>query len=283
VKIVLQILDALERAHALEIVHRDLKPHNVMVSASGDVKILDFGIAKMKDSGEPVGLTRTGTVMGTLAYMSPEQAGGEAVDGRSDLYSVGVILYELLTGEAPFKGKTAGELMKQQLFTAPPRPRDKRPEIPLSLEAVVLRALEKEPDKRFKDAHAFGDALRATVEASAATVIEAPRDARTTADAGLDGWHPTCPHCKAALPDDARFCHACGKSTTIVCPACRRDTAAGSRHCTRCGVELAKATQPKPAVAPPPGSSPVAIALIVGGVLFGLCLFGALLLVLFSG
>ncbi|MBK8011867.1 MAG: protein kinase [Deltaproteobacteria bacterium] len=171
--IVAQILTALEHAHANEVIHRDLKPDNIMLVPRGSdylVKILDFGLAKITDqdatSDRP--LTQAGVVFGTPKYMSPEQAGGEAVGPRSDLYAVGVLLYELLKGVPPFVGETAMQLLRGHLLEPPP-PLDlvlldpdssgddaERAQV---LNALVMKALAKQPDERFADATAFREAL----------------------------------------------------------------------------------------------------------------------------
>jgi serine/threonine-protein kinase len=177
VAITKQILAALQKAHEQGIVHRDLKPQNIMVSLDAgeeSIKILDFGIAKMKASDDKGGVqTQAGTIMGTLAYMSPEQARGEVVDGRSDLYAVGIIAYQMLTGEVPFQAKSSMELLKKQIEQAPPPPRSKRKDIPEALERVVLHSLEKAKEKRYQDAKSFAQALDATRGSFEATMIGA--------------------------------------------------------------------------------------------------------------
>jgi serine/threonine protein kinase/Fe-S cluster biogenesis protein NfuA len=156
VRIVSQILGALGDAHAAGIVHRDLKPENVMVEARRDepdfVKVLDFGIAKLNDPGgeSEQRLTRTGMVCGTPGYMSPEQARGEELDLRSDLYSVGVMLYELLTGRLAFEATTPMALVNKHMFENPIPPRERRPDLDISpdLDALVMRALAKDRNQR---------------------------------------------------------------------------------------------------------------------------------------
>ncbi len=170
--IALQVLAALEKAHASGIVHRDLKPQNIMVATENGrdvVKILDFGIAKIENATGPG--TIAGTILGTVAYMSPEQARGEAVDGRSDLYSLGIVLYQMLTGDVPFHGKSTMELIKKQIELPAPSPRLKNPEIPLALERAILKALEKDPGERFADARSFAHALEQALGEVQGTVI----------------------------------------------------------------------------------------------------------------
>jgi serine/threonine-protein kinase len=148
VDVVLQVLKALRFAHRRGIVHRDIKPHNVMMDDEGRVKVTDFGIARAGASD----MTETGSIMGTAQYLSPEQAQGRPVDARSDLYSVGVVLYELLTGRVPFDGESAVTVALKHVSEVPLPPSRLAGAVSPALDAVVLRALEKEPDQRFQNA-----------------------------------------------------------------------------------------------------------------------------------
>jgi len=150
-----QILRAARFAHRRGVVHRDLKPQNVLVDEEGRAKVADFGIARAGASD----MTETGSVMGTAQYLSPEQAQGLPVDLRSDLYSIGVILYELLTGQLPFDGESAVAIAVQHLNDDPPPIRTLRPDIAPELEAAVMRALAKDPAARWADADEFIRAL----------------------------------------------------------------------------------------------------------------------------
>lgn len=156
VAIARQLALALEAAHAEGIVHRDLKPPNVLVNASGRAWITDFGVARSLHDRGP---TRTGSVIGTLAYLSPEQARGEEVDGRSDLYALGILLFEMLTGELPFKGGSSAEDMAQRLTGASKEIRTLREDVPAWLAAVVRRLLQRDPGDRFQSARELIDAL----------------------------------------------------------------------------------------------------------------------------
>ena len=156
VHIALAVLSALGAAHGRHIVHRDVTSYNVMLAEDGRVVVTDFGIARMGDSA----LTRTGAMMGTSSYLSPEQAQGRPADERSDLYSLGVVLYEMLTGGVPFRGETDVAVAMQHVHTAPPNPRSLRPGVSEALAAVAMRALSKEPEDRFQSAEEFAAALR---------------------------------------------------------------------------------------------------------------------------
>jgi len=150
VEYVSQVLQALEHAHQLGIVHRDIKPLNIMVTEERQVKVMDFGIAKMV-LAESVARSGASIVAGTPRYMSPEQIRGEAVDARSDLYSVAVTLFELLTGKPPFSGETS-QVLYEQVNVPPPSLAQLRPDIPPALSQVLDRGLAKDPARRFSTA-----------------------------------------------------------------------------------------------------------------------------------
>ncbi|MDL9978063.1 Stk1 family PASTA domain-containing Ser/Thr kinase [Microbacterium candidum] len=156
------ILEALEYSHRAGVVHRDIKPGNVMITTAGQVKVMDFGIARaVSDSSSTV--AETTTILGTAAYFSPEQAKGESVDARADLYSTGVVLYEMLTGRQPFRGESPVAVAYQHVSETPVPPSELTPSIPRALDAVVMRALAKDPFQRYPDAAAFRTALDASV------------------------------------------------------------------------------------------------------------------------
>ena len=160
-----QVADGLDAAHDLGIIHRDLKPDNIMIAQAKDgrdiVKIVDFGIAKGTQQGAAgrEALTRTGVVVGTLQYMSPEQLGGDPIDGRSDLYALGCMLYEMLTGESAFAGSTIEARLQRRLTGEPLHPRGVNPSVPVWLDALVAKALAREPGARFQTAADLRDAL----------------------------------------------------------------------------------------------------------------------------
>ena len=153
------LADALAAAHAQGVVHRDVKPNNVMLAGDGSVRLLDFGLARGAP-GDMTSLTKTGMIVGTPGYMSPEQFEGRAVDARTDLYSLGVVLFELLTGRLPFMATTPIALALKHRSEAAPSPRVVRPEVPGWLERVCLKCLEKDPDQRFPTATALAEELR---------------------------------------------------------------------------------------------------------------------------
>jgi len=152
-----QILSALSYAHSHNIIHRDIKPANMMLTPQGVVKLMDFGIAR---SGTDGSLTSTGTTLGSLNYMPPEQVRGEAADARSDIYSFGVSLYELLTGKLPFQGDSQYSLMTAHLNQQPPAPITLRADVPPELNQIILMAMAKSPADRFQTADAFRNALK---------------------------------------------------------------------------------------------------------------------------
>ncbi|MCI0601457.1 protein kinase [bacterium] len=146
-QILSQICDGLEAAHSQGVVHRDLKAQNILIGPSGQIKIIDFGLAR---SVHLEGMTATGLIMGTPEYMAPEQVAGKHVDERADIYALGVILFEMLTGRVPFTGDSAIAVGFQQLKDSPPSPRSINPQIPEEVERIILKALEKNPIQRYR-------------------------------------------------------------------------------------------------------------------------------------
>jgi serine/threonine-protein kinase len=224
VGVLTQVLSALSDAHDLGIVHRDLKPENIMIDTlrrGGDhVKVLDFGLAKLKaDHIAPHNVTSPGIVCGTPDYMAPEQGQGDPIDGRSDLYAVGVMLFQLLTGRLPFEAESPTQIVMMHLTVPPPDPREVAPQrnISESLASVVFHALEKRASRRYQDAIEFSDALREALQVSD---------------------HSVPPSRRSLLPQNSTH-----PTATIACPACGLLVPAG-RFCLDCGHRLPTASNP---------------------------------------
>ena len=188
-----QVLAALRYAHRNGIVHRDIKPHNVLVDHEGRVKVADFGIARAGSSQ----MTEAGSIIGTAQYLSPEQARGAPVDESSDLYSTGILLFELLTGKVPFTGETPVEIAMKHLSQVPPAPSSIRSEVPHDLDLVVVRALAKEPADRYRSAKEMdrdlelvgrGDAVGPETEEAATMVLRGESTAETSVQPRPTGY-----------------------------------------------------------------------------------------------
>ncbi|HTT22455.1 MAG TPA: protein kinase [Candidatus Sulfotelmatobacter sp.] len=201
-----QVLGALSYAHRRNVIHRDIKPSNMMLTPEGAVKLMDFGIAR---SGGDRGLTMTGTTLGSLYYMSPEQVKGETTDARSDLYSLGVSLYEMVTGQLPFRADSNYSIMAAHVQQVPKPPIELRSDLPGALNDIILTAIAKDPAQRFQSADAFRNALsslRGALPAAAAVrPIASPVAVATPVAAGAtailqDGAVPVSVHAAATAP-----------------------------------------------------------------------------------
>jgi eukaryotic-like serine/threonine-protein kinase len=182
-----QVAQGLAFAHAHGVVHRDVKPQNILIDENGTAKVTDFGIARAVDPGE--GLTETGTVLGTSGYIAPEQASGRRVDARSDQYSLGVVLYELLTGELPYSGDNVMAVAMKHLHEPVPRVRDRRRDVPASVDAIVSRAMAKRPEDRFPSTDDMVAALEAAQDGIASDLSEGATGVMRRAD-GRGGRAP---------------------------------------------------------------------------------------------
>jgi serine/threonine protein kinase len=167
------ICDALGYAHTIGVIHRDVKPANVLITDDGNLKVADFGIAKAAFVTSDI--TTTGAILGTVTYLSPEQARGQEPDSRSDIYSLGIVLYELATGRPPFDEENQIAIAMKHLREEPPPLRSIRAGVPRSLEAVILKALRKDPEARYATAHEMSAALEASLPAAATSVLPARR------------------------------------------------------------------------------------------------------------
>ncbi len=169
----------LAAAHAESVVHRDIKPENIFLTKTGGVKLLDFGVAKTNNAELLEGVarheTRAGEIFGSPAYMAPEQARNHTVDGRTDIYALGAVLYECLTGSVLFDGASLVETLTQQIVKAPVPPHERAPEahVPPALEAVVMRCLAKDPNARYANANDLADALDRCLGDEAAAISAA--------------------------------------------------------------------------------------------------------------
>lgn len=241
----LQIASALEAAHAIGIVHRDLKPENLVVRTDGVVKLLDFGLARVIDEdskgAEPESFqTEAGLILGTIPYMSPEQARGLRVDQRTDIFSLGVVLYEMIANRRPFSGETRSDQLAAILTSEPPP-------IPAflldigeaegaALMAIVSRALAKRPADRYQRITELAGALRA--------LLPAPLTQSETEE--------QCHACGSPNRPRSAICHACGQPLLAECHGCRATLPAESRYCLRCGQAVGQQV-PLPPPVPPQG------------------------------
>jgi serine/threonine protein kinase len=203
-----QALEGIGRAHKLGIIHRDIKPANMMLTTEdGSIKVMDFGIARVLGTAR---MTRQGNIVGTIEYMSPEAIQGQDVDARTDIYSLGILLYELLTGRLPFTSDTEFGMMMAQIQQAPPPPTTIAPHVPIGIERAIMRALAKRPEARFQTAGEFREALQAGLHGSlAATQITNPAGPAAT----LIAASPPTPASQPGLPKETRLGAPAGPGT----------------------------------------------------------------------
>ena len=214
-----EVASALGHAHNAGIIHRDIKPGNILIDRNGMPKLTDFGIARITYATR---MTRTGDILGTPEYMSPEQGKGTPVDKPSDVYSLGVVLYELLAGKVPFEGPTALEVIKKHQYQEPENVKDLNRAVPEGLARIIMKMLAKDPNERYKSAYQAATAL-AMIRPTAIRAALAREKTSSTPPAGvrveeveLGRVRPVapgkkqCPRCHTALGPDDRICIACG-------------------------------------------------------------------------
>ena len=182
-KIIHQVIAGLAEAHAQSVIHRDLKPENILIAQDGTVKVADFGVARSVETGAP----QTGAIVGTPAYMSPEQAEGKSVDARTDIYALGLVMYEMFCGQPAFKGDTSIAVALKQVQELPTPPRQLDPYVPEFIEAAILKCIEKNPAKRFQSAGELDAALTGKQEAATVAVSDGREPAMPVR---LTRWEP---------------------------------------------------------------------------------------------
>jgi serine/threonine protein kinase/class 3 adenylate cyclase len=254
-----QIANALAAAHAMGIIHRDIKPDNVMIRRDGYAKVLDFGLAKLTERPLPElakegrqSITDAGTIMGTVSYMSPEQARGLKVDARSDVFSLGVVLYEMLAGRTPFAGETMSDVLAALLHEEPPPL--SRFALPDELQRIVRHALVKDRDARYQAMKDFALDLK-NLAAELAFKERLAREAPVKEQEELTQSLPAppitndpkttaviCRQCQAENPAIAKFCLACGSALVAHCANCQTALPAGAKFCMSCVHQVGGAT-----------------------------------------
>ena len=261
VSIFSQLADALSYAHEQGIIHRDIKPVNVLMDRSGRPILSDFGIAKVLASTQE-NLTRPGAGVGTPEYMSPEQCQGGPVDGRADIYALGVMLFEAQTGRTPFRGNNYPALAHSHIYEAPPNPRSINANISVAIESIILKALMKNPLQRFQTAREMRDTLTQTLK-----LLDAQQQANQLGgvinNLGVSGgyyslqpataYHQssrhtplesrspilyTCFNCQSSNRPQMKYCTRCGYQLNQ-CTVCGNPNPVGNHFCTKCGQPLA--------------------------------------------
>src|SRR6266699_6615177 len=231
-----QIASALAYAHEKGIIHRDIKPVNVLMDRAKRPILSDFGIAKVLAGTSD--LTRPGAGVGTPEYMSPEQCKGEQVDRRADIYALGIMLYETLTGRTPFIGDNYPAIAHSHIYETPPDPRIFNRLIPLAVRDVILTALQKKPEYRYQRASDMAKALEQAVQVAS----KGDQNQLATQSQASIARAPTspiylCPNCQRPNKPDTYFCTRCG-SLLNPCPNCHSQNKAKDRFCTKCGYIL---------------------------------------------
>jgi serine/threonine-protein kinase len=262
-RIIREVASALTYAHERGIIHRDVKPVNVLMDPSRRAVLSDFGIAKVMATS--AAMTRSGAGVGTPEYMSPEQCRGVQVDARADIYALGVMLYEMLTGHTPFEADNYTALAHSHIYEPPPPPSKYNPRISPAVQAVTLKALEKDPANRFQDAMDLAITLEQAAAAQAPLPpaperrqSQGPADMEQAAQTGAQGV--ICPRCHGVNHASQRFCSTCGLAFGpprsgqgsahlavvahasppgyVTCPTCQTPNESLNRFCTRCGSNM---------------------------------------------
>jgi serine/threonine-protein kinase len=263
--VVHQISEALHYAHERSIIHRDVKPVNVLLDGDGRAVLSDFGIAKVMESAEHH-LTRPGAGVGTPEYMSPEQCRGGSVDARCDIYALGIMIYEMMAGRTPFQSDNYTALAHAHIYEPVPPPTLFNPRISLAVQAVILRALAKEPAQRFRQATDLAAALEQAANSSQIGAGGVSGQFGSEAPDAQQMLVLVCPRCGTNSKPQMRFCRRCGSSLSgveprlvtlsstgrgrssmalskagswaQVCPSCQAPNTPSNKFCTKCGSHL---------------------------------------------
>lgn len=253
-RVLTNVARALDHAHGMGFVHRDVKPANVLIDRAGNVFLTDFGLSKNLGSR---GITATGQWMGTAEYMAPEQAAGRAVDYRADLYALGCMAFECVTGDPPYLADNALAVMMAHANAEIPMPSSRNTSLPVGIDLVIARAMSKDPEHRYSAALAFVDSLQAAAEGAALSALAEPADgfrlyggppteppAIATTSTEVPTWPtsappqtpsaPYCPNCVGIVEPDDLFCGTCGVRI-LWCPSCHGPRLGTDRFCPHCG------------------------------------------------
>jgi len=237
-EIVVQVAAGLGAAwNKMHIVHCDIKPENILMPAEGGIKIADLGLA---EHGGATPDASAETFGGSPYYVCPEVILGRPLDHRSDLYSLGVTFYEMLTARLPFEGTALAEIAAQHLYAPPPDPRKHVPDLPAGVAAIILRLINKAPEERFQSADELIQAIRVQVLLKTSPELS-PRAEPSETPAGGGRW--VCPGCSRHNAEISRYCIACGAYGRYPCPLCGEEVVLNSEHCGHCGANLAEQRQ----------------------------------------